>query len=235
MKRSLIAMAAVTALALVGCGTTDASKPVNKDTSIPLPDAGASKAGYPSGPYGTGVGDVAENETFLGVVPDDYFCKKHIDRKVNVSKLRRLSFDMWYNLSKQKCATGKPIAKKLLWVMVSAGWCGPCQAEMRSASQAMGSGKWFPEVDVVSILFEDRNRQPATKSAILNHWMQFNPSKAIPIVLDPSFKMGKYFERSAVPFNLIVEAKTMKIILAKTGYAPATISAAIKNYLATHQ
>jgi len=56
---------------------------------------------------------------------------------------------------------------------------------------------------------------PATE-AFIKTWI--NTYKlSLPVVMDPSFKMGAFFDRQAVPFNMLIDLKTMKVLHRKTG------------------
>ena len=41
-----------------------------------------------------------------------------------------------------------------------------------------------------------------------------------PFAVDPGFKSGVYFDRAATPMNMLVDARTMKILVLVTGYSP---------------
>ena len=196
--------------------TPDAGATVDAKVVIDLAlgsDAAAScGAGiYPCGPYGTQQGEVIANEKFTGWSDPDTFCKDSKDKVLDIDTVRNFSFKSWFD-KPDKCPEKK---KKLLWVMVSAGWCGPCIAEINEVMAQYRTGAFDSRVEVIDILFEDDNGDPATP-AFAKVWA--NQLKlTYPLLLDPTFKMGKYFSREAVPFNMLVDLETMKVFYAQTG------------------
>jgi hypothetical protein len=87
-------------------------------------------------------------------------------------------------------------------------------------------------VQMLVTLFEDKNSGPA-KPLDLHNWGSA-PAHLIdfPLVLDPGFKLGAFFTSDATPLNLLVDARTMKIIDATMGYS-ADYWQQVGRYLAT--
>ncbi|MCA9667060.1 MAG: hypothetical protein KC503_15790 [Myxococcales bacterium] len=92
------------------------------------------------------------------------------------------------------------------------------------------AGSIDERVAFVDILFEDDDYKPATE-AFAKQWATQLGIK-FPLLLDPTFKMGKYFDRAAVPFNMLVELDTMKVYFATTGAAFALIGQQIQAFFA---
>ena len=111
--------------------------------------------------------------------------------------------------------------KQLLWVMVSAGWCGPCIQEIRELGKIIDSGGIDERVAFVDILFENDDHKPATED-FAKKWADTLGLK-FPLLLDPTFQMGAYFDRQAVPFNMLVDLDTMQVYFSITGAAFATL------------
>jgi hypothetical protein len=211
----------VLALLLGGCGTKDS----NKDTG-PLPpdsmqpdilspfDQGATCGTtiYPCAPYGTNMGEVAANLEFLGFKDPNELCAAHKDKTLDMGNRVKIAFKDWF-LGDSTCPTAK---KDLLWVMVSAGWCGPCQQEVQETETQYKAGAVSSRLAVMNVVFEtDKSNTPITE-AFLKTWINaFNVT--FPVVMDPTFKMGIYFNKAATPFNMLVETKTMKIYYRQTG------------------
>ena len=82
---------------------------------------------YPCGPYGTAVDSVVANMELQGYMDAKEHCLDHKDKKQDTAALRKASFKD-YHLGDSSCASMK---RTLLWVMVSAGWCAPCQDEVK--------------------------------------------------------------------------------------------------------
>ncbi len=207
------------ALALVaGCSDDDkAATPdisVSDFTTSAGGDSGASCGTgiYPCGPYGTSVGNVVENLEFQGFSDPKDLCTKHKDKVMDTTALRKISFKD-FHLGGAGCAATKP---KVLWVMVSAGWCGPCKYEVATVQGWLKNGQVDERIALFNILFEtEKGTVPATE-AFIKTWI--NTYKlSLPVVMDPSFKMGAFFDRKAVPFNMLIDLKTMKVLHRKTG------------------
>ncbi len=69
------------------------------------------------------------------------------------------------------------------------------------------------------MLYEDNNSDPS-RFVDMSNWAQAF-SVAFPFVNDPGFKTGRYFDRSATPMNMLVDARSMQIVDVGTGYRPA--------------
>ncbi len=246
--RQSMALALIAALALVGsaCSSTDSTEkdsgggngpdpdgPVAQVDKGIVPDLGTADSGgascgegiYPCGPYGTSKGDVIEDVTFVGFADPDTFCKPLKDQAIDFSKSKKFSFGDWHR-PPEGCPDKK---KQLMWVVVSAGWCGPCRAEIQETMAAIKQGAIDDRLALVDILFEDDNAQPATESYAKNLWAQY-VGITFPLLLDPSFKMGKYFDREAVPFNMLVDLETMKIVFRATGANLPAVGQAIQSF-----
>jgi len=181
---------------------------------------------YPCGPYGTEKDNVAENMSFLGFWDPGALCKPHKDQKIDLNTMERISFQDWY-LANEACAEKK---KKLLWVNVAAGWCGPCQAEVTEVQKQMLASTFDERVGFLNIVFETENYDPAT-AAFIKTWatsLELN----FPVVMDPAFDMGLYFNASATPFNMLVDTSTMKIIYRDVGADFQAIGEAMQAFLA---
>lgn len=181
---------------------------------------------YPCGASGTRKGDLVENYSFIGFSDPDSFCKPAKDRVIDFNTKIQRSFGDWY-LPPANCPDKK---KKLLWVTVSAGWCPPCIEEIRTTMTEIKNGSFPPEVDVVDILFENGDQSPVTEEWAKTEWVS-RVGLNYTLLLDPSFKMGKYFDRESVPFNLLVDLSNMKILFAQTGNVLDKVGAAIQQFL----
>ncbi len=183
---------------------------------------------YPCGPYGTEAGDIAENMEFLGFADPNYNCKAHKDKAMDLQHKVRITFADWYRDSSEP--TCKSFNKELLWVMVVAGWCGPCQGEVDAVENMYIKGQIDERVEVLNIIFENANRGEPIDETFTLQWIGiFNLT--FPVVMDPSFKMGKYFDKRATPFNMLVDTKTGKIIHRQVGPDINTMQAKIAAFL----
>lgn len=220
MVRLITILGLIVAMTAGGCSddsdTTDVDASVDgapaSDTSVDiiLPDAEqvCGDCIYPCAPYGTNADDVAENMEFIGWSDPDEHTKAHADKVMDLSTKKKIAFKDYFGCPAKK--------RKLLWVMVSAGWCGPCQLEVKDTQTQINNGAMSEDVGVMNIIFEtDNPGEPITESFAKLWAEEFKLT--FPVVMDPSFKMGKYFSAKATPFNMFVFTDTMKICWGKAG------------------
>ncbi|MCC6746835.1 MAG: TlpA family protein disulfide reductase [Deltaproteobacteria bacterium] len=181
---------------------------------------------YPCGPYGVEVGDVVENLSFKGLADPDFLCKDTASQ-AHAANLTELSFKRFFQ-GDAKCK-GK---HQLLWVSASAGWCGPCHAEAKETSAQYTAGKVDPRVAILNVVLEtDRPGQPVTED-FLRLWAKNNKFQlTYPVAMDPESRLTRYFDKNALPYNMIVELSTMKVIYRQTGSNLPGIGSAIFSYL----
>jgi hypothetical protein len=222
------------AIAMVGCSDDgNAEKDIGgpKDSG---PDITSTKEGgapmcgvkiYPCPPYGVQSGDVASNMEFVGYSDPKEHCTAHQDKKMDIDTARKITFKE-FHLPEAGCDSHK---RDLLWVMVSAGWCGPCRTEVAQTQAEYEKGSVDSRVGIINLVFEtDKPGVPVT-DAFIKKWI--NSFKlTMPTVMDPSFKMGAYFDKKATPFNMLVETKSMKIIHRQTGGDLSNIGKKISEY-----
>lgn len=160
---------------------------------------------YPPPPYGNTTGTVAANMRFAGWL--DPLAAAYDPTQSSV-----VEFAQFYDPDNTKDV-------EFLLVSAVAVWCGVCQQEYADLDSAQVYKKMRPRgVQMLGILFEDNDGQPAAYSDLKNWASAFRVG--FPFVLDPSFNSGVYFDRSATPMNMLIDAKTMKIVWVITGYDP---------------
>jgi hypothetical protein len=165
------------------------------------------KQDYPAGPYGMGVNATLEDFAFLGwrdPVASDY----------DVNKLEQVRLSEFYNPDGRSDV-------KLIWINAAAVWCSVCRAEMTDVKNNQIHATFGPKgVQMIVTLFEDNNYGPAQPMDLFR-WGNANVGFSIdfPLVLDPGFKMGAFFTSDATPLNMLVDARTMKVIDATMGYS----------------
>jgi hypothetical protein len=164
---------------------------------------GSTSALYPAGPYGRAKGSVLQDMTFAGLRNP-----KAADYKATEANIENISFRNFYN------PTADPGKTLALVVNASALWCSACQvqAETTMADYAY----WHPKgVEFLETVFEDDNNNPA-KLVHLEQWAKTYGFE-FPTVLDPTLKLGAFFNKSASPFNMIIDTRTMTIVVAMEG------------------
>jgi len=109
---------------------------------------------------------------------------------------------------------------KLLAVNASAVWCSVCRAEYEDMNANATYRTYRAKgVEFLGTLFEDNSYFPA-QPADLMRWGQVSTHDVkFPLVLDPGFKMGAYFDSDATPLNLVIDLRTMTIVLVTMGYS----------------
>jgi hypothetical protein len=163
------------------------------------PDKNAAGDAYPTKGIGTQVGKVIRNYKFLGY-PD-----------ANVEGgLKPISLAQFFDPS------GSDI--KLIHIQAAGSWCSACRGETRALVPIAEELVKRKVIWVVS-LAEGPTPGSPSKTTDLNTWISdFN--SPFTHVLDPANKnLGPFYDRSALPWNANIDAKTMKIITAGTGGA----------------
>jgi thiol-disulfide isomerase/thioredoxin len=194
---------------------------------------------YPCGPYGTNNGEVAANLDFLGFKDPEEACQAHKEKVLDLDTKVKVSFkDFHLGFGDTSCNK-----RGLLWVMVSAGWCGPCQREVCKTVRDYQAGAVDSRVAVLNIMFEtDKLGTPVTEE-FLRLWITSlrdpdtgkrcltTPANlSFPVVMDPAFKMGVYFNKSSVPFNMLIDTSNMKIYFRQVGENLPAVGQAIQNF-----
>ena len=225
------ALAAPAMLALVACSDSNDKDPADgsvtqKDVGVTDTSSACGPGVYPCGPYGTTVGSVAANLSWKGFADPQNHCKAHKDKKMDTTKLVDIGFADWF-LGKKGCETYK---KELLWVVVSAGWCQPCQAEVKAIQTKYAGGKYDKRLGLVNVVFESGppTIKPADETFIKTWITTFGLT--LPVAMDTSFKMGAYFSKKNAPFNMFIDLKTMKIYYRNEGSATTDYDSIVKKF-----
>jgi len=176
-------------------------------TSAPLGNAPTyQKQDYPAGPYGTGVHAMLEDFAFLG-------WHDPVAANYDASKLEQVRLSEYYNPDGRSDV-------KLIWINASAVWCSVCRAEMTDIKDNGVHAAFGPRgVQMIVTLFEDNKSGPAKPSDLHNWGVAPAHQIDFPLLLDPGFKLGAFFTSDATPLNMLVDAKTMKVIDATMGYS----------------
>lgn len=164
------------------------------------------KRNYPAGPYGTGEGSTLENFAFLG-------WRDPIASAYDQSQLEQVELSEFYDPTGSK-------GIKLIWINASAVWCSVCRAEMRDIKNNGVRAAFAPRgVQLIVTLFEDNKSGPARPLDLHNWGSAAEHSIDFPLLLDPGFKLGAFFTSDATPLNMLVDARTMRVIDETMGYS----------------
>lgn len=198
----------------LGCGSHD-----NDEIPAGLLEAIAGRdvdsADYPKGPYGSDVGDTAENVCIQG-------WRDPTGAGFDASKLETLCFaDYWDPNAKDE---------SLLLVNTSALWCTACRSEYGGTQSRPSLGRAVAErsdrgLHMLGVLFQDAERNPAN-AADATLWAQ-TFGVDFPFGYDAPFAMGAFASASIQPFNMLIDARTMTVVLTLQGDDPETLWPAI--------
>lgn len=159
-------------------------------------DSGSTvNASYPAAPYGTEVGQVVENGTFRG-------------RRGGMSTTRE-TFDLasYYAMRAE--------GKRYMVLNVAAFWCSPCKEEAREMQSRIVPTYGPKGVAFLTIILEDASRRPAT-DANVDLWIQ-TYGLTYPVANDDDGYVTQFFDKSAMPLNMIIDLQTMKIVTKVVG------------------
>jgi hypothetical protein len=196
-----VALCAAGALSMA-CGTNRPTIP----EELLHDDAGSGSGNYPAGPYCTSTGDCVAGAT----VENFTFAKGWTNPKAqgfDLSQLKPISFSDFYD------ANG--IKTEILIVNTTALWCGACKNEHEGTATSPSLSDHVAALGprglaLLSLLFEDAQNRPATE-AQLQLWAQ-TYGTSFPFALDPDYQMGRYAPSQNAPLNLVIDARTMKIL-----------------------
>lgn len=176
--------------------------PVGQDVEAP----GMPVKDYPAAPYGTEQGSTIANLELFG-------WRNPVAANFDVSEGETVRLSDFYN---PDGATG---GTEYIMLNAVAAWCGVCRAEYQEIETA-GTYRELSArgLEMVGVLFEDNNGEPSTFQDMTNWARAYSVS--FPFVNDPAFVTGVFFDKSATPMNMLVDARTMKIVLVMTGYNP---------------
>lgn len=185
---------------------TAGSAPGSPSDGPSTPSGDYRKRTYPAGPYGTGLGATIEDYSFLG-------WHDPVAAGYDETKLEEVSLSEYYDPDGSK-------GLKLIWINASAVWCSVCRTEMKDIKTNGVRAAYEPRgVKMIVTLFEDARSGPAKPTDLRNWGKAAAHSIDFPLVLDPGFKLGAFFTSDATPLNMLVDARTMKIVDATMGYS----------------
>jgi len=177
-------------LTALGCGSNTPKIPPELLEST----SGCASLDYPKGPFGTEEGDTIANLCFKGfrnpsAVSDDQ------------APLETLGFSDYYDPTGSK-------GVRLVLINTSAVWCAACRTEHEGLSAK--NNQYSPQgFRILSTLFQDSKRDPATVRDLTNWVKTFSSNYAM--ALDPDYQLGDFARAETAPLNLVVDARTMKI------------------------
>ena len=105
-------------------------------------------------------------------------------------------------------------------INASAVWCSVCRSEYVDMKTKGTYAEYHAKgMELLGTLFEDNAYYPAQPTDLHNWGSVSNHAVAFPLVLDPGFKMGAYFDSDATPLNMLIDVRTMTIVSITMGYS----------------
>jgi hypothetical protein len=191
----------------ISCGTGGPKIPPEL-----LENAGgvAGSSGYPEGPYGTKVGEVVPNLRFRG-----------FDNPLLSQDATNIALQDFYRPESTRA---------LLLLNTAAVWCQPCQVEHQSLPERVDI--FGPEgLEVLALVYQDANGKPPTEDTVRVWAKTFETNFAL--APDPEFQMGQFGPADTPPLNVVVDARTMKVLASFLGNQDAELWGFIERELAT--
>jgi hypothetical protein len=218
---------------VAACGTNNADVPPELLDAIKHPNAQGGAQGvlgdagdaalapsYPAGPYGTQVGTTVQNLCFDGWTNPK---ASNFDPKA----FHRVCFGDYYDPSGAKT--------KLLLVESCAVWCVACRGEYGGSGNRLSLSAQLTKraaqgFQVMGTIFQNSSADPAAPSDAVSWARTYD--LAFPFVLDQGHQLGLFSPPTVAPFNMLVDTRTMKIVLELQGDEPATLFQAVDDFLA---
>lgn len=228
---TLVGLASIAAF-VAGCAEDTKVPDFTDKGQAPTP-AEEQPLAYPAGPYGISKNSTIPNLKFYGLHAPASFPQV----VSNVPELEPIELAEFYNPDGNgtfpadgpyRPGEAKPT---VLWIDVSAQWCGPCQAESKTVLPADYAKYHDKGLEVIVNLIEDTQGNDALPK---NLWQWTTKYKtAWPAVIDPTRQVDSFFVQSAYPTNILIDTTTMKIVYVIAGVAPEgdTFYTTLEKYL----
>jgi hypothetical protein len=213
-----LAVAGLVAALLVACSGGGGGDARNRwDLKMgPPPDMSMGPPPYPMGPYGNKVGDTIADLMFSGY-------------RLTVAQTdsSKLTWDNTISLSDYHANS----ANTCMVLSIGATWCGACQQEQPAMT---GDIQSTPGLAALGILFEGPTNGTASTMQDVSNWTQqyhqdyfvVQGTEAIAQQLFQGYGSGMP-PTIGLPFNLVINPKTMKVMEEIEGFDPQIASRAM--------
>lgn len=187
-------------LGVAGCGSNAPEIPdylANRGSGDCSCDAGGTGGAndYPKGPYGVTEGAIVENVRFAEGWRDPAAAER------DPARLEVIEFADFYDPEGERT--------ELLLVNTTAVWCQSCKVEHKDLpkryAELHGQG-----LEILSGLFQDGDAEPAALKDLSAWARQFGTN--FPFVLDPEFQLGRFGSAATTPLNVVIDARTMRVL-----------------------
>ena len=189
---------------------TGAVSGVDKKTPYPTADIGIVAR------KGSVAGNRIQNYKFIGYGTDNSAAK--LDTSKGTGSVQLADY---FDPASSKYA--------IIILNVAARWCGPCNQETDEIVSGVAATYGPQKVVFVQAVTEGLDYKAATMDD-LNGWIGDHTNN-FTTLLDPSQQnLGVFFDRAAIPFNAVIDARSMEILYAGTG-APSNFGQFLDKYL----
>ena len=191
MRKNILIAPLVFAAALT-CAACGSNEPAAALDAGSVQDAQPSGS-YPAGPYGYASGATIEDYHWLGWT----------DPKGAgyAGDLEEIALADYYDPDGTKNI-------KAIFVNASARWCSVCKQEQDEIRAR--KAEWGPKgVVFIESIFEDANYEPAGPTDIAAWGSAYDVDWIL--VVDPANKLSVFFDTTATPMNMFIDARTMEI------------------------
>ena len=152
---------------------------------------------YPPGPYGTSIGSVISNRAFVGYL--DTAADPDSDPYNEPPHPVTLA-DFYVN---------NDAKSRLLLMIQSAGWCGPCQEE--ASHMPPITAQWQPRgIRFMTGMWQNPDGSPGSTDYAKEWADMFGLNTSV--VADPEGLASQGFGGEGIPFFVLVDTKTMTIV-----------------------
>jgi len=204
---------------LAGCGSNAPELPPELVDAIRT-GGGTDAGAYPPGPYGAAEGSVVRDACFEG-------WRNPLASNFDPAALEQICFSDFYDPAGTNT--------EILLVNTGALWCTACKTEWGgSADRPSILERQDALADqgfhVFGIFFQDAAENPADVDVIRSWATTF--AIDVPFARDPDFIMDTYADANVQPFNMLVDARTMKILSKVDGDQPDVLFSRVEQELA---
>ena len=113
-------------------------------------------------------------------------------------------------------------------VTTSAGWCTACREEQPKLQSLFDDYAEDGGLVLVT-LFEDDNYEPADPELAAD-WQE-RYELTFPVLADPAFGLGAYYDRDQTPMTMLLDLETMEIRRIMLGYIDADVRSLLESLL----
>ena len=160
---------------------------------------------YAEAPYGYRMGTVAPDTAFRG-------WRSPGESEFDPAQVETIRLSDYYDPDGSK-------GIKLIYVISSAEWCPPCRAEYNHFNSAGVADEYRAKgVVFLGTLFQDAQATPQPADYATGKRWGERYEVVFPFAIDPAHAAGTFADTGSIPFNFILDAKTMKMVETITGF-----------------